>query len=96
MTNEDLAQLAQQLNAEQRDKLIDIVCGPEEDWSEATGEFVMRVYGLDSKPDPVAAQELIRKIIREKRDRCEAVEQELLNLLDQLEKRAAHALRQGQ
>ena len=96
MTNEDLAQLAQQLNAEQKNKLINIVCGPEEDWSEATGEFVMRLYGLDSKPDPVAAQAIVRRIIREKQDHCEAVEPELVNLLDQLEKRAADALREGQ
>jgi 16S rRNA U1498 N3-methylase RsmE len=35
MTNEELAQLAELLTPEQKEKSIAIVCGPEEDWSEA-------------------------------------------------------------
>ncbi len=95
MTNEEWAQLAQQLNPEQKDKLISILCGSEEDWSEVDREIVLRLYGVDPKPDPVLAKEIVSKIIREKRDRREEVDQELLGLLEQLERRTADASRQS-
>jgi accessory colonization factor AcfC len=96
MTNEDWAQLAQQLTPEQKDKLIGILFGPEEDWSEVASESVLRLYGVDPQPNPTVARDMVRSIIHEKRGRGENIEPELLNLLDDLENRAADALRQGQ
>ena len=96
MTNEDWTQLAQQLTPEQKDKLIGILFGPEEDWSEVACESVLKLCGVDPQPDPAVARNMVRSIIREKRDRGEDVEPGLLNLLDDLENRAADALRQGQ
>jgi len=73
-----------------------ILCGPEEDWSEVDREIVLRLYGVDPKPDPTLAKEIVSKIIRDKREQGEEVEQELIGLLDQLERRTAEASRQGQ
>ena len=95
MTNEEWDQLAQQLNPEQKDKLISILCGPEEDWSEVDREIVLRLYGVDPRPDPALAKEIVGKIIRDKREQGEEVEQELIGLLDQLERRTADASRQS-
>jgi hypothetical protein len=95
MTNEDWAQLAQQLTPEQKDKLIGILFGPEEDWSEVARESVLRLYDVDPQPDPTVARDMVRSIVREKQDRGEDVEPGLFNLLDDLENRAANTLRQG-
>jgi hypothetical protein len=43
MTNKDWAQLAQQLTPEQKDKLIGVLFGPEEDWSEVDCEIVLKL-----------------------------------------------------
>ena len=94
MTNEDWAQLAQQLTPEQKDKLIGILFGPEEDWSEVACESVLRLYDIDPQPDPTVARDMVRSIIHEKQDRGEDVETELLSLLDDLENRAAQTLGQ--
>ncbi|MDX6500486.1 MAG: hypothetical protein QOG23_3746 [Blastocatellia bacterium] len=96
MTNEDWTQLAQQLTPEQKDKLIGVLFGPEEDWSEVGCEIVLKLYGANPKPDLVAARDIVRNIVREKQDRHENIEQKLLNLLDELEKDADDFLRQGQ
>jgi len=96
MTNEDWAQLAQQLTPEQKDRLIEILFGPEEDWSEVACESVLRLCGVDPQPNPTVARDMVRSIVREKQDRGEDVEPGLLNLFDDLENRVADALRQGQ
>ena len=85
MTNEDLVQLAEQLTPEQKEKLIAIICGPEEDWSEVDREIVLRLYGVDPEPDPVLAREIVSSIIRKRREQGEEVEEGLLNLLHELE-----------
>lgn len=96
MTNKDCAQLAQQLTPDQKDKLIGTLFGPEEDWSDVGCEIVLKLYGADPEPDPVGARDIVRSIVREKQDRHENIDQELLRLLDELEKDAGDFLRQGQ
>jgi hypothetical protein len=88
MTNEDWDQLAQQLTQEQKDNLIEILFGPEEDWSEVACQSVLRLYGVDPKLDPFLARDMVRKIVDEKRKRGENVDPDLLVLLKNLEKAA--------
>ena len=52
MTNEDWTQLGQQLDPEQKDKLISILCGPEEDWSEVDCEIVLSSSASNRNPIP--------------------------------------------
>lgn len=94
MTNEDWDQLAHHLDAEQKDRLIGILCGPEEDWSEVDGEIVLRLYGIDPKPDPALAENIVANIVQEKRYQGEQIPEELLNLLEQLKRNASTASRQ--
>ncbi|MGI9068985.1 MAG: hypothetical protein ACR2HX_21600 [Pyrinomonadaceae bacterium] len=47
MTDEELAPLAEELNLEEKQRLIRILCGPEKDWDEVDGEFTMKLYGVE-------------------------------------------------
>jgi hypothetical protein len=80
------------------EKLIRIVLGPEEDWSEADAEYVLRLYGVDPADTSRDACDLILRMIDYARKKGEEVPPMLLRMLFSLseppkgEKRIAEAV----
>jgi DNA-binding GntR family transcriptional regulator len=86
MTDEEIAQLGQELNSEEKARLIRVLCGPAEDWDDAAGEFAMKIYGVDPNLSAIEMVEIIEGTIRKFRERDEEVPQSLQNVLAQLRK----------
>jgi hypothetical protein len=63
------------------EKLIRIATVPEEDWSAADAEYVLRLYGIDPADSSKDACELILRMIDSARDKGEEVPPEYMNIL---------------
>ena len=66
------------------EKLIRIVLGPEEDWSEADAEYVLRLYGVDPADASRDACDLILRMIDDAREKGVEVSPMLLRMLSSL------------
>ena len=88
MTDEEIAQLGQELNSEEKARLIRVLCGPAEDWDDAAGEFAMKIYGVEPNLSAIQMVEIIEGTIRKFHEQDEEVPQSLLNVLAQLRKKA--------
>lgn len=96
MTDEEIVQLARNLNPDEKTRLIQILCGSEESWNEADGEFVMKLYRIKTGNSAVAAKALADYVVQEMRQCGEEVPQPLLDMLARLEKKAENSLRNKQ
>ncbi len=63
------------------EKLISVVLGPEEDWSEAADEYVLRLYGLDPSNSSKDACDLILRLMDNAREKGEEVPAGFMNIL---------------
>ena len=90
MTDEEIAQLGRELSWEEKDTLIRNLCGPEEAWNKADGEFVMKLYGVDPSDPRLSIVAIVEGAVRKFRERGEEVPQSLLNILAKLQKKAKH------
>src|SRR5258707_7705015 len=63
------------------EKLISVVLGPEEDWSEAADEYVLRLYGLDPSNSSKDACDLILRLMDNAREKGEEVAAGFMNIL---------------
>lgn len=88
MTDDEIAQLGQELNLEEKTRLIRVLCGPAEDWDDAAGEFAMKIYGVEPNLSAIQMLEIIEGTIRKFHEQDEEVPQSLLNVLAQLRKKA--------
>lgn len=88
MTDEEIAQLAQELTPEEKTRLIRILCGPAEDWDDAAGEFAMKLYGVDPNLSADGVVAILEGAVRKSRERGERVPRSLLNVLTKVRKRA--------
>ena len=71
----------QSLSPAEIERVIDIVLGPEEDWSEAAGEYVLRLYGVDPSTSSKDATDLILRLMDTAREKGEKVPPEYMNIL---------------
>jgi hypothetical protein len=88
MTDDEIAQLGQELNSEEKARLIRVLCGPAEDWDDVEGEFAMKLYGVDPNLSAERVAEIVEGAVRKARERGESVPRSLLNVLGKLRKKA--------
>jgi hypothetical protein len=91
VTDEEIAQLDQELTPEEKTRLIRILCGPEEHWDKADGEFVMKLYGVEPNDPAFSIVTIVEGAIRKFRERGLDVPQSLLNVLAKLKNKAKDA-----
>jgi len=88
VTDEEIAQLAHELTPDEKTRLIEVLCGPSEDWDDAAGEFAMKLYGIDPNDPRFSTVALIEGVIRKFHEREEEVPESLLNVLRQLQEKS--------
>ena len=88
MTDEEIAQLAQELTPKEKTRLVRILCGPAEEWDDAAGEFAMKLYGVDPNLSADGLVQILEGAVRRCRARGERVPRSLLNVLTKLRKKA--------
>jgi hypothetical protein len=88
MTDEEIAQLGQELNSEEKARLIRVLCGPPEDWDDVEGEFTMKLYGVDPNLSARDLVKIVEGTIRKFRERGEEVPPSLINVLTKLQKKS--------
>ncbi len=91
MTDEEIAQLDQELTPEEKTRLIRILCGPAEQWDDADSEFAMELYGVDPNLSARGLAKIVEGTIRKFRERGEELPQSLLNVLAKLQKKAKNS-----
>jgi hypothetical protein len=88
MTDEEIAQLDQELSSEEKTRLIRILCGPAENWDDADSEFAMKIYGVDPNLSARGLVKIVEGTITKFREQGERVPRSLLNVLGKLKKKA--------
>ena len=63
------------------ERVIRVVLGPEEDWSEAAGEYVLQLYGVDPSDSSKDACDLILRLIESAKEKGEEVPAGFMNIL---------------
>jgi len=76
-----MAKKGESLSPAEIERVISVVLGPEEDWSEAAGEYVLRAYGVDPSKSSKDACDLILRLIESAKETGEEVPAGFMNIL---------------
>lgn len=76
-----MAKNEQSLNPAEIERVISVILGPEEDWSEAAADYALRLYGVDPSTSFKEARDLLLRLMKAANEKGEEVPAELMNLL---------------
>jgi hypothetical protein len=76
-----MAKNEQSLNPAEIERVISVILGPEEDWSEAAADYALRLYGVDPSTSFKDARDLVLRLMKAANEKGEEVPAELTNLL---------------
>lgn len=76
-----MAKNEQSLNPTEIERVISVILGPEEDWSEAAADYALRLYGVDPSTSSKDARDLVLRLMKIANEKGEEVPAELTNIL---------------